>query len=249
MGFSDLLKQPLPSALNNSNYDNDDGYMGGMNGYDDGCDDGYCNHSEEDRLNGNCCQSDNDYDYEDEYCDHDEEDRLNGRCCQYSDGDDNQYPIYGATPDSRSYDGDDAAGSPLTPEQSQRVDDTMNTVATPMLLADELGDDDINEFVESVDSDIAVTEGFLTEKTIVRFDKNAKRAQLYEIAVASVAREKNDPLWHRLEKTYEIERTIKAKLRKKYHSQATMKVKEYLKRASKSKSGVLSKIANKILKK
>lgn len=135
----------------------------------------------------------------------------------------------------------------LTPDESQRVDDVMNTVATPMLLADELKDNDaMKEFVESIDSDIAIAEGFLTEKTIIKFDKNAKRAQLYEVAVAAVAREKNDPLYRKLETVYKMERILKAKLRKKYHSQANAKVKEYLARAKKSKSGLLSRIAKKI---
>lgn len=135
----------------------------------------------------------------------------------------------------------------LTPDESQRVDDIMNTVATPMLIADELKDDEsLKEFVESMDSDIAIAEGFLTEKTIVKFDKNAKRAQLYEVAVAAVAREKNDPLYRKLETVYKMERVLKAKLRKKYHSQANAKVKEYLARARNSRSGLLSRIANKI---
>lgn len=136
--------------------------------------------------------------------------------------------------------------NPLSPEESQHVDDVMNSVATPMLISDELSEDEIKEFVEGVDSDIAVAEGFLTERTIVRFDKNAKKAQLYEVAIAAVAREKKDPLYRKLETVYKMERVLKAKLRKKYHSQANAKVKEYLARAKKSKSGILARIANKI---
>lgn len=136
--------------------------------------------------------------------------------------------------------------APLTPDESQRVDDTMNVVATPMLIASELDESALDEFVESTDADIAVAEGFLTEKTIVRFDKNAKKAQLYEVAVAAVAREKNDPLYRKLQTVYKMERILKAKLRKKYNSQASKKVKEYLARAKKSKSGVLARIAAKL---
>ena len=136
--------------------------------------------------------------------------------------------------------------TPLTPDQSQKVDDVINTVATPILINGELNDDQVKEFVESMDSDIAVNEGFLTEKTIIKFDKNAKKAQLYEVAVAAVAREKKDPLYKKLQTVYKMERIIKAKLRKKYHSQAQQKVKEYLARAKRSKSGVLARIAHKI---
>lgn len=142
---------------------------------------------------------------------------------------------------------DEADTTELTPEESQRVDDTINAVATPLLIQSELNnEEDIKEFVESTDSDIAIAEGFLTERTIIKFDKYARKAQLYEVAVAAVAREKHDPLYKKLTTVYRMERILKAKLRKKYHTQANVKVKEYLARAKKSKSGVLAKIAAKI---
>lgn len=140
----------------------------------------------------------------------------------------------------------DEEATPLTPEEDQRVDDRINTVATPLLIAGSLSDEEINEFTESVDSDIVVSEGLMTERTIVRFDKNARKAQLYEVAVASIAREKKDPLYRKLETVYKMERILKAKLRKKYNAEATRKVKEYIARAKNSKSGILSRIANKI---
>lgn len=136
--------------------------------------------------------------------------------------------------------------TPLTPEQSQRVDDIMNVAGTQALLQSELNDEELREFVESVESDIVCGEGFLTEKTIVKFDKNAKKAQLYETAVAAVAREHNDPLFKKLQTVYKMERVLKAKLRKKYNAEATKKVKEYLARAKKSKSSILARIVNKI---
>lgn len=136
--------------------------------------------------------------------------------------------------------------TPLTPDESQEADDLMNAVATPMLLADELDECDMKEFVESVDADIAIAEGFLTERTIVKFDKHAKRAQLYEVALRSVARAKNDPLYRKLETVEKMRRILRAKLSKKYHAQANAKVKEYLNRAKKSKSGILSRIAAKL---
>ena len=134
----------------------------------------------------------------------------------------------------------------LTPDESQRVDDVINTVATPILLKSELDEVGMNEFVEGIESDIVMAEGFLTERTIVRFDKNAKKAQLYEVAVRAVAREKKDPLYRKLETVEKMKRIIEAKLRKKYDSQARKKMKEYLDRAKKSKSGILAKIAHKL---
>ena len=165
-------------------------------------------------------------------------------CGQESDDDLDDEPSPFATPNPTSTDDEP---TPLTPEEDKRVDQTINAVATPVLIKDELKSEGaIDEFVESTDCAICEAEGFLTERTIVKFDKNAKRSQLYEIAVASVAREKKDPLYKKLETVYKMERVIKAKLRKKYHAEANRKVKEYLARAKKSKSGILSRIASKI---
>ena len=140
---------------------------------------------------------------------------------------------------------DTPVGDDLTPEEDRRVDDTMNAVATPLLVND-LDESSFNEFTESADLDMAVAEGFLTERTIIKFDKNAKKAQLYEVAVAAVAREKKDPLFRKLQTVYKMERILKAKLRKKYDAAARRKVKEYLQRAGKSKSGFLANIVKKI---
>lgn len=135
----------------------------------------------------------------------------------------------------------------LDPLESRNVDDVINTVGTSILMKDEIGsEEELKEFVNSMDSDIAVSEGYLTEKTIIKFDKNAKKAQLYEVAVFACAREKNDPLWRKLQTVWKLERVIKAKLRKKYNAPANRKVKEYLARAKKSKSGFLAKIAAKL---
>lgn len=151
------------------------------------------------------------------------------------------------TPEVEPIVADDTEVDDLTPEESQRVDDVMNAVATPLLIKTEMTEEEIEEFVESADCDIAEAEGFLTERTIIKFDKNAKKAQLYEVAVAACARERGDKLYKKLETVYKMERILKAKLRKKYNAPAQKKVKEYLARAKKSKSGILAKIANKIM--
>ena len=134
----------------------------------------------------------------------------------------------------------------LTPEQDQEVDDAIVAVATPILLQAELSEDEMQEFVEGLDSDVAVAEGVLTEKTVVRFDKKARLAQLYEVAVYAIARAKQDRLYKKLDKVYAMERLLKAKLRKKYNAQAQKKAREYLAKMKKSRSGIIAKIAAKI---
>ena len=56
-------------------------------------------------------------------------------------------------------------------------------------------------------------------------------------------------MWRKLETVNKMERILKAKLRIKYHAQASRKVKEYLRKAQKSKSGILSRIASKFFNK
>lgn len=138
---------------------------------------------------------------------------------------------------------------PLSPEQDQHVDDVMTAVLTPMLLKESMTDGEFEEFVNSEDFDTMINEGFMTERTIVKFDKNARKAQLKEVAVRACAMEHHDPLWKKLNLVYKMERVLKAKLRVKYNNQANRKVKDYLKRARQSKSGILSKIANKFFHK
>lgn len=229
--FSDLMKQPLPSAQNKDvNYgnllesynepnasDNDVLLEGcGGHGCTSECGDGAC-------IGDNCPPD---------------------TSVTVTDVDTNVNAVAPAVGDPATVEIDTVT---LTPDESRNVDDVINAVATPILLNDNLNEEEIKEFVESMDADIAVGEGFLTEKTIVKFDKFAKRAQLYEVAVAAVAREKKDPLFKKLNTVYKMERILKAKLRKKYHAQAQQKVKEYLARAKRSKSGILSRIARKIM--
>lgn len=128
----------------------------------------------------------------------------------------------------------------------KRIDDTMNRVATPVLLGGELSGDELEEFAESTESDAAVADGYLTEKTIVRFDKNARFAQLKKTAVIIIAKEKKDPLYKKLCTAWKIERGIERKLEAKYGTQANAKARQYLNNLKHHKSGVLKKVANKM---
>lgn len=235
--FSDLLKQPLPSK----------GFSYFESDLDDEC---YNNDSSDfdtdDDIGG---YGDTGYPSTDDPFDDDDDDTVD---TDFGTGYNDPNPFAAqssSTPAPAFAQNEDAEeDNELDPEESQNVDDTMNTVATPILMDGELKDEEIDEFVESVEADIAVNEGFLTEKTIIKFDKNAKKAQLFEVAVAAVASEKKDPLYKKLKTVYKMERTIKAKLRKKYHTAANQKVKEYLARARRSKSGLLARIASKLSK-
>lgn len=141
----------------------------------------------------------------------------------------------------------------MTPEEDANVDNIMNKAATPILL-DENSEEELEEFMNSTDMDVAVSEGFLNhgdgeaymERTIVKLDKKARRDQLYVTAVNAVAQEKKDPLFKKLKLAHAMKRKIQMLLMKKYHAPATRKLKEYLVRARKSKSKAISSASKKI---
>ena len=130
----------------------------------------------------------------------------------------------------------------LSEEDEHNIDERIKRIATPMLLQDEIGSqDEVNMFKESVDTDIAVDEGFFTERTIVKFDKVARKNQLKKVAVFAIAKEANDHLYKKLVTLWKLERTIEKKLMAKYDSKANAKVKKYIQDAKKSKSGIIKK--------
>ena len=137
----------------------------------------------------------------------------------------------------------------LGPDGEQRVNDALDTIATPLLLAEEFTESELEAFIESVDCDIAMNEGYITEKTFVRLDKKAKKARAYEVAVFKIARENNDRLYRKLETIWAMERKLKADLRAKYNSYARRMANEYIQRLASSNSKVVSKLGKMLLNK
>lgn len=131
-------------------------------------------------------------------------------------------------------------------EASQRIDDTIKNVATPLIVQDMLDEEEIAVLKESVDGDIAIDESYLTERSIVRLDKSAKRSQLIKVAVLAIAKEKNDPLYKKLVTLWKMERRIEKALYKKYESQAKSRAQKYINNAKKSKSSAIKKAVAKL---
>ena len=137
----------------------------------------------------------------------------------------------------------------LDDEASQRVDDTIKRVATPIIIEDMLNDDEIAVLKESIDADILCTESYLNERTIVKLDKGAKRKQLIKVASLTIAKEKKDPLYKKLMTVWKMERALEAKIYAKYEAQSKQRANKYLKNAKNSKSPLLKKAVSKITKK
>jgi hypothetical protein len=143
-------------------------------------------------------------------------------------------------------DSDDEVVDELDDAEDAEVDAALDAIAPTILLQDELSDEEKVEFVESAEMDILEEEGLISERTIIKFDKNAKKAQLYEVAWMTIARSKKDKDMRKLDMLYKMERVLKAKLRKRYHQLAIKKVKEWMGKKAKSKSGLIRRIVNKL---
>ena len=154
----------------------------------------------------------------------------------------------------------------LSPEEEREADDMMGVAATTELIKSELSAEDQQKFYESVDAKIAVFENLLMEsdlynrsgdvvtegtrrifqKTRVQFSKKDRLAQLFAVAVNVSAKAHNDPLYTKYQKILRIRRITRAKLRKKYRSEAIRRMKVYYQRLKNSKSPVLNKVAKSV---
>lgn len=152
----------------------------------------------------------------------------------------------------------------LTPDEEMEADDMMNMAATTLLVNDELNAEEKAEFLET-QAGVAIEEGFMTEadvnamctelglaqensynkKMIIRLDAASKKKQLYALAVNVSAAAHGDPDYIKLKKVMKMRKILRAKLERKYKSEATKRMKIYYNRLSHSKSGTLSKLAKK----
>ena len=155
----------------------------------------------------------------------------------------------------------------LSPEEEIEADDMMSVAATTMLVRDEMNVEERTQFVQN-EGRPAVNEGFMTEsdinelanelglvqeakytnKMIIRLDAESKKKQLYALAVNVSAAAHNDPDYIKLKKVMKMRKVLRARLEKKYHSEATKRMRVYYARLRRSKSESLSKVGNKYSK-
>ena len=162
---------------------------------------------------------------------------------------------------------DDEDEVDLTPEEEIQADDMMSIAATTLLINDELNAEEKAAFVES-QGPTAVNEGFMsasdvnelaieaglvqearyTNKMIIRLDAESKKKQLYALAVNVSAAAHGDPDYVKLKKVMKMRKILRAKLDRKYHAEATKRMKIYFARLRKSKAPALAKIGDKFSK-
>ena len=162
---------------------------------------------------------------------------------------------------------DDENEVDLSPEEEIQADDMMSIAATTMLVNDELNAEERAEFVQT-HGETAVNEGFMsavdvnelameaglvqegkyTNKMIIRLDAESKKKQLYALAVNVSAAAHGDPDYVKLKKVMKMRKILRAKLDRKYHAEATKRMKIYFARLRKSKAPALAKIGEKFSK-
>ena len=86
------------------------------------------------------------------------------------------------------------------------------------------------------------------KKMIIRLDKEAKQKQLYAIAINVSAAAHHDPDYIKLKKINRMSKILRAKLEKKYHAEATKRMKVYYKRLLSSGPAPLAAIGKNIEK-
>lgn len=276
MSFSDLLKKPLPSAINEdiateSAEEEVNALLlameseGGVEDVSDKVE------QELDNLEVKTEDSDDDNDAEDDYSDVDDDDEKDLDDIDLSDLSDDE--LDEMEDELRDSDIDDVVGDvesvELSAEEEKEADDLMSLAGTTELLKSELSADERNEFLESaVETQIAVFEGFLLEsdvasisneededvmteakmynKTTVRFSREHRKAQLYAVALNVSARAHKDPDFVKLQKVQRMRRILKKKIQKKYHAEAVRRMKVYYNRLRSSKSKILSNLGKKL---
>lgn len=165
--------------------------------------------------------------------------------------------------DSELVGGDDAQVS-LSPEEEIKADDMMSVAATTLLVNDELNVEEKVEFLKN-EAQTAINEGFMTatdvnqmsqnlglvteanynRKMIIRLDAESKKKQLYALAINVSAAAHNDPDYIKLKKVMKMRKILRAKLEKKYHSEAMKRMKIYYARLRNSKSNTLKEVGKK----
>lgn len=82
----------------------------------------------------------------------------------------------------------------------------------------------------------------VTEKTLVRLDKNARINQVQKMSVFTIAKEKNDPLFKKLLTVWRIEKNLENKLFKKYGTEGLRRAKKTVQQNYRQKGQAFVKI-------
>lgn len=114
------------------------------------------------------------------------------------------------------------------------------------ILLEGLTREELISFLESsMQTNTAVREEILEERSIVKLDKKAKLSKAIKTAVYTIAKEKKDKDFKKLVTLWKMEKVLEKKLEKKYAGPAKQRAKKQMAANARSKSDVVKKATEK----
>lgn len=105
--------------------------------------------------------------------------------------------------------------------------DELNKIYTPILITQQLEGDISSQIIEACGS-----ENILTERNIIKFDKDSRLAQLVSIASLLIARKKNTEAFQAYVTAAKIKKDAKLRIQQEEHAQAVALANKYLNRVA-----------------
>lgn len=96
---------------------------------------------------------------------------------------------------------------------------------------------------DTAELDILLNESIIQEKTVIKFDKQAKMKRAEAQAALIIAREKNDRDFNKLLRVWKMRKLLLTRIYDRYKSQAKTRAKEIVRRMGMSKSKTVKKAA------
>lgn len=116
-------------------------------------------------------------------------------------------------------------------------------------ILDSCSSEEVVTLTESAsDCNALIRDEIVQERSIVRLDKQAKISKAEKIAVCTIAKEKNDPLYKKLTLVWRMERMLEAKLQKKYGNEALRRAKKAVTNAKRTPATIMKKVTNNVTK-
>lgn len=140
---------------------------------------------------------------------------------------------------------------PMIPDNTGLLDDSndddlieeLNRIYTPILITQQIEGDLSSQIIEACDN-----ESILTERNIIKFDKDARLAQLISVASKLIARKKNTPAFQAYLSASKIKKDAALRIQEEEHAQAVALANKYLQRVSVNGTSSLARDAANDLK-
>lgn len=122
------------------------------------------------------------------------------------------------------------------------IEDDNDDLIMEACLRESLSPDEMKQFLESGAADSLVRMGLLSEKSIVRLDKQAKMSRAETQAMLAIAKEKGDRDFKKLTTVWKLRKFLLSKLEKRYGSQAKQRAKQMQKKGKNASNFLFNKM-------